>query len=350
MVHPPAWSVEEVAALRGFTVEWADGDGYLVSRRAQLFHTAALRPPRQDERVLIFPRALPARLLGQYRLGQRLLRSLFYNVVRLPSGDLFLTFAKQIALYRRGTLMPVSGLRRPFRVLRGGAAVDREGNVYFGEYHSNEEREEVRIYCLPAGTSKAEVAHTFPAGHVRHVHGVFWEARRERLWCTSGDRGRENRICVTDDGFRTLTEVGAGDESWRCVGLSFGPTELLYGTDAEFEPNNLYCLDMSTGARTCLGPVDGPVYYAIRRGNAHFFGTTAEGCPSQAINAASIWCVTGEAKPVRLVTYRKDVWPNAFMYGTLHFALGPQESPGVLCSLHGLANQDERTILIRSAG
>jgi hypothetical protein len=280
-------------------------------------------------------------------LGQRLLRRLFYNVVRLPDRSLFLTFAKQIAVFRDGRLVPVEGLRRPFRVLRGSAAVDDGGNAYFGEYDLNPDRTEICVYCLPAATSKAEVVHVFPARSIRHVHGVFYEAARRRLWCTTGDRGRECRICVSDDSFRSLAEVGAGDETWRCVGLSFGRKEAFYGTDAEFRANHLYRLDTETGHRTRIAEVDGPVYYAARRGSTHFFGTAAEGCPSQPINAASIWCVEPSREPRCLASWAKDPWPKVMMHGTLHFTLGSSDvNMPLLCYLHGLSGQDERTVAI----
>jgi hypothetical protein len=228
--------------------------------------------------------------------------------------------------------------------------VDASGNAYFGEYDLNPGRGEMCIYCLPVGSTRAEIAHVFPAQSIRHIHGVFYETGRQRLWCTTGDRGGECRICVTDDGFRTVTVVGAGNETWRCVGLSFGQNEAIYGTDAEFQPNHLYWLDTRTGDRTPITEVDGPVYYTARRGDAHFFGTTAEGCPSQAVNAASIWSVDRMGEPTRLATWRKDLWPKVFMHGTLHFALGPPDTDSpLLCYLHGLAGKDECTIVVTAS-
>jgi hypothetical protein len=323
-----------------------------LSRGPELFHVRHLEIPRGKNRLCCFPTKAVSQLISRFRLGQRLLRNLFYNVLPFGKGDLLLTFARDMALYRAGEFVHISGLQRRFRVLRGSIAIDSLGNAYFGEYLQNVERDEINIYCLPAGSSRAEVVHTFPRGAVRHVHGVFFDSRTNRLWCTTGDRAKENRILVTQDRFTTISEVGAGDESWRCVALSFGEDAVFYGTDAEFQPNHIYSLDKVTGFRHVVGPSDGPIYYTARRGSTHFFATAAEGCPSQPTNAASIWQCDDHKAPRRIATYAKDVWPNLFMHGSIHFALGPDnlgvEFP-VFAYLHGLEASDERTIMIHGA-
>src|SRR5262249_22724453 len=155
------------------------------------------------------------------RPAQRLLRFLFYNVLRIEDGAVFVTFDKQAGIHEEGRFHLLEGLVKPCRVLRGACALDRNGTVYFGEYLLNPERGPVLVYRRERGTRRVEVVHPFPAGSVRHVHGIYHDPYTGSLWCVTGDGASECRMLRTRDGFATLEEIGAGDETWRCVSLLF---------------------------------------------------------------------------------------------------------------------------------
>jgi hypothetical protein len=206
----------------------------------------------------------------------------------------------------------------------------------------------VRIYRLPGGASHLEVAYEFPAGAVRHVHGLYPEPGGRRIFCTTGDLEKECRLLVTEDGLRTLETVGTGDESWRAVSVGFLGSKIVYGTDAEFVQNRIYAVDGRSGARECLAEIDGPVYYTTRSGPNLLLAVTAEGCPSQPVNQGSLWRVTDGLEVQRVASYAKDAWPRQFMFGTFHFALGPGagRDSRAYAFLHGLAGPDGRTVAV----
>ncbi len=344
------WTVEEVASLRGYCVEWAEPGRILVSRRNELFVTANVdQTPRWLGR---FPDHWWRIIAARTRLGQRLLRFMFYNVLPLSDGSYFLTFGRQIGRLVDGRVLPIAGLRRPTRVLRSACALTATGDVYFGEYLRNTERGEIYIYRLPARTDRLEVVYTFAAGQVRHVHGVYVDPfQDQRLWCVTGDEQRECHISTTRDGFRTLDVVGGGDETWRCVSLAFTTANVYYGSDGEYISNHLYRIERSSGVRCRLSAVDGPVYYCATLGDDAYFGVTAELCPSQVGRSASVWHVGGDDAGTQVLEVKKDRWPvRYFLAGTWHFAAGFGLKDRVLVHAVALRGVDNRTFELRRTG
>lgn len=329
-----SWKVESVAELRGYTVEWAEEGNYYLSKRNVLYRSADLKAPFTKIAEIEAP--LIKRAASTFRLAQRLLRFMVTNVVPLGNGDLFVSFDKSVGVVSGGRYRRLEGLVRPCRILRGACAADASGDIYFGEYLANTERGEMRIYRYAADEGRLEVAHTFPAGSIRHIHGVYFDERTGYLYCLTGDADAECRILRSRDGFRTTETVGAGDESWRAVSVLFDADALYYGTDAEYRTNNIFRLDRATGGRRDLGEVGGTVFYSKRFGGGLFFATTAENAPSQTENVAALFCLevspsgSGERAgregefepggPEELVRFEKDFWnPTLFMFGTIHF-------------------------------
>lgn len=312
------WTVEQIPELTGYTVEWAEPGNYYLSRRNRIFHSATLMPPFTEIGRVNAP--LWTSLASKFRLGQRLLRFLVYNVIPLSNGEVFVTFDKTVGVISDGKYQTLAGLVRPCRVLRAGCAVDRDGNVFFGEYLANNERGEMRIYKYSPGSRDLKIAYTFPAGSVRHIHGLYFDEYSDSIFCLTGDDDSECRIIKSSDGFATIETVGSGDESWRAVSILFDKDSFYYGTDAEFSDNQIIRVDRSTLDRTMLGDVTGTVFYSKKIGRDLFFTTTAENAPSQKENVAALWTVDGDGQCEKLVSFEKDIWHGSlFMFGTIHF-------------------------------
>ena len=344
-----SWVVEEVPALRGLAVEWAEPGRLILSRRNMLLQTEA--PDRPQRLLGAFPAPAWKALAARSRKAQRLLRFLFYNVVVLDGrGALFVTFDKQAGVYADGRFTPVSGLDRPCRVLRGACALDVDGSVYFGEYLSNPERGRMRIYRVAAGSRHAEVVHVFAPGCIRHIHGIYRDPHTGALWCVTGDGEKECRMLRTSDGFRTIEEVGGGDETWRCVSLQFTPSHVYYASDAEFRENAIFRLDRATGERAEIGKIDGPVYYTAAVGEDRFFAVTAELCPSQKTREAGLWHADAQDRVERIAAFSKDRLPvSGFLPGTLHFPMGPGLPDELYFHTVGFTGSDGRTYRARRA-
>ncbi|MGB7923192.1 MAG: hypothetical protein WCF57_08105 [Pyrinomonadaceae bacterium] len=342
-----SWIVESVPDLKGFAVEWAAPGDFILSRRNQLFHSTSLKPPFKRIATIDAPSWKEA--ASKSRLAQRLLRFIVTNVVRLSNGDLFVTFDKTVGVVRDGKFQALAGLARPCRVLRSACAISPGGDIYFGEYLTNETRGAMRIYRYAPGADALRVAYTFPPNSIRHIHGLYFDEFTQSILCLTGDAEQESQILRSFDGFQTVEVVGRGDETWRAVSILFTEEALFYGMDAEFRANRIYKVDRKEAGRTSLCEVDGTVFYSKQLGANLFFTTTAENAPSQKENVAALWHVDEDEQCRNLISFKKDRWhPTLFMFGTIHF-------PGVNRLEHELYFQlvgvegDNQTFRVRPA-
>ncbi len=341
-----AWNIENIPHLTGYTVEWAEPGNYYLSKRDRVFHSDDLGQPLKEIARIDAP--LWQRAAGTFRLGQRLLRFMVYNIVPLANGDLFVTFGKTVGIIRNGRYFELPGLLRPCRVLRGGCAMDQNGDLYFGEYLANTDRGPIRIYRYPANGDRIEVAYTFQAGSVRHIHGLYLDKYTNSIYCLTGDAERECRIVKSSDGFASIETVGEGDESWRAVSVLFDAGHIYYGTDAEYEANQIFRFDRRTFQREKLGEVSGTVFYSKLIGADLFFTTTAENAPSQKENVAGIWTVGRDATVRNIAEFEKDIWHGGlFMFGTIHFPFENRFDDRLYFSLVGVKGDDETFCLRR---
>ena len=316
------WEIQERAELRGLQIEWLEPGRVIVSRRNRLYQAASLED--RFEPLATLPVPAWKRAVAQLRLGQRALRQLFYNVIPLDGERLFVTYDRSVGCFEGGRFRPVEGLARPCRVLRGSAAVDAAGDVYFGEYLPNVERSPIRLYRVRPDEARAECVHTFPQGGVQHVHGIYRDPLDDALWCLTGDVEGECRFLRSGNGFESFETIGAGDETWRALSPIFTDDAIYYAMDAEISKNRVFRFERATGARTELGGIDGPVYYTVHRDEDYFFAVTAELCPSQEGRNATLWHYRPgpDAELAPMLRIEKDRWPIQLLPGTLHFPSG----------------------------
>jgi hypothetical protein len=341
------WELSDFLDLKGFAIEWLSPSVTLLSRRNRLYRAASVHDI--TEPFGSFPAPLWRRLVAQGRLGQRLLRFMYFNVLPLEDGSVFVTFDRQVGIISDGVCYPLAGLHRPCRVLRSGCAKDRDGSLVFGEYLLNPERGPVRIYRYVPGSLNLEVIYEFEAGSIRHVHGVHFDPYTQSLWLVSGDLPGECRMMRTSDQFQTFDVVGGGNESWRCLSPLFTEKFIYYATDSEFQQNYIYRLDRSSGHRHMIAKINGPAYYSTRMGEDMFFATTAEFCPSQQGRSAVIWHVRDNAICRPIATFEKDPFSvKFFMAGLIHFPNGPGIDEGLYFNGVALSGADNRTLVLRS--
>lgn len=334
------WSVENIPELRGYAVEWAEPNNFYLSRRNRLFHSETLKPPFKSIAAVDAPAWKS--VASRFRLAQRVLRFMFTNVVLLSNGDLFVTFDKSVGVIRGGKFAALKNLTRPCRVLRFGCAVDKNGDIFFGEYIANSERGAMRIYKYAPGDDALEIAYTFAPDSIRHIHGIYFDNFTDSLVCLTGDDDKECRVLRSFDGFKTIETVGEGDETWRAVSILFDENYFYYGMDAEYRANNIYKISRENSTRKSLGEVGGTVFYSKKIGADLFFTTTAENAPSQTENAAALWRIDAEDNLTQVVSFKKDRWhPSLFMFGTIHFPYANCFDDRLYFQLVGVAGDNE---------
>lgn len=160
--------------------------------------------------------------------------------------------------------------------LKSGIAVhEKTGNFYFGEYINGKKRN-IRICRVSNRGKNVDIVYDFPKNSMQHIHGIFYDRFRNRLWITSGDRDHECVIHYTDNEFETLKELGGGDQSWRAVSVIPTENHLVWGSDAGKDApvdaiNKVYTYDLKTGQRSEVAVIGNPAYHSARSSSGKIY-------------------------------------------------------------------------------
>ena len=281
------------------------------------------------QRLARIPRPFLRRLLATTRLGRRLARETFYNIIPLRDGSLFYTYANEIGFIDpNGGVRQIGGRTRAHRVLRGGVCILPDDSIVFGEYFDNPERAPVRLYRVRPGEMAVREVYRFPSGTVRHVHSVRWDPISRRAIVSTGDLESECHIFAFDPNFTDFQTLGEGSENWRTISPQFGIEAIYFGTDAQFSQNCLLRYDRASGKLTELAQVNGPVFYSAPLPGGWIFATTAELCLSQTSPEAILYYIDAANETVSIVaSFTKDrLSTRYFQFGILNLPInsGPQ--------------------------
>ncbi len=295
------------------------GDDYLLASRGYKVMKKLL-PDGKWRPVAAIPE-FTNRLLAHFRLIARLLRLEIYFMKTLSNGTL-------LAIARKGIFKLNPGENRftkCFDITRGtrpmNFAEDEAGNVYFGEYFHNAERDKVHIFQSSDNGDSWQIAYTFAQGSIRHIHGIHFDTFTRRLWVTTGDLENECIIGFTEDKFTSFTEVFRGGQEFRTCKLLFTEKEIFYGTDSELEQNRLKVFNRETLEIRNLAEVQGSVINATQIKYLLFFNTTVEPSVVNTDQHSYIWMVDAASGQVKEIQkFSKDKLDHRyFQFGQCYF-------------------------------
>lgn len=209
------------------------------------------------------------------------------------------------------------------RLLTNGATKDIEGNIYFGEYFSNKERNEVRIFKSEDGGIHWNPVYTFAKGSIRHIHAVQFDSHKNMLWVATGDNKEEAKIAYSKDKGKGFTFIGEGSPKWKAVSLVFTKNYVYWGTDNPRGDNYIYRWNRKNKLVEEIAYIRGPIYSSKRVGDYLLFSTGVEKEKDYKNKYARIYCVDKKLNCHELYRLRKDIWkPVLFGYGLLEFVSG----------------------------
>jgi hypothetical protein len=189
------------------------------------------------------------------------------------------------------------------------------GNIYWGEYFDNRERAEVHIYVSTDRGRTWQIAYTFSAGSIRHVHNIVYDRWGDCLWILTGDEGAECKVLRASCDLRSVEEVLAGNQQARAVAAIPTQKGLYLSTDTPFEQNHIQWLDRAGNVEQ-VGDLASSSIYGCRVGEAMFFSTMIE--PS-AVNIGREVHLAGSCDGTNwqvLARWKKDRLPmRYFQYG-----------------------------------
>jgi len=193
------------------------------------------------------------------------------------------------------------------------------GRIYWGEYFDNREREEVHIYVSTDRGRTWQIAYTFPAGSIRHVHNIVYDRWGDCLWILTGDEGAECKVlrasCDLLSVERSVEVVLAGNQQARAVAAIPTQEGLYLSTDTPSERNHVYRMDR-TGNVEQVADLASSSIFGCEVGEAMFFSTMIE---PGAVNTSREVHLAGSRDGTNwqvLTRWKKDNLPmRYFQYG-----------------------------------
>lgn len=297
-----AWDRNLLYACRGYQLVRLDARN-LQSETAEWSPVAHFRP--------LWWRNLTSRTA----LISRLVRDGFHALTVLDDETMVAAVPGAIVVKTRASNL----FRTTHKILRGTRPLHittvPAGRIYWGEYFDNRDRSEVHIYASADCGQSWHVAHTFPAGSIRHVHNIVHDRYADCLWILTGDEGSECKILRADLNLRNIETVLSGNQQARAVAAIPAEDALYLSTDTPFEQNHILCLDRS-GRVDIIADLPASSIFGCRTDNAFFFSTMVE--PSPANKTQEVHLVGSLDKTTwrTLTRWNKDTFPmRFFQYG-----------------------------------
>ena len=214
-------------------------------------------------------------LTSRSRLTSRLVRDGFHALAVLPDGTMVGAVPGAIVTCAAGS----NEFHIRHKMLRGTRPLHitatPSGTIYWGEYFDNCDRAEVHIYASADRGSTWHVAHTFPAGAIRHVHNIVYDRWGDCLWILTGDEGAECKVLRASCDLRSIESVLSGNQQARAVAAVLTPDYLYLSTDTPYERNHVYRLDRA-GRLDQVRDLNSSSIYGCRVGQSLFFTTMVE--------------------------------------------------------------------------
>ncbi len=158
-----------------------------------------------------------------------------------------------------------------------GIAVDKNDDVYFGEYNCGQRPHPIRVIKGSRDGTMWSIFYEFPSGEIFHIHSIKYDSFRDILWMASGDRDEESKLMYIDKGRKEVKVLGSGDQGWRIVSLITTKNLLYWCSDNDRTGSNIYRYNFANNEREELAFVGKPSYYSTQlRDGTLAFSTTFE--------------------------------------------------------------------------
>ena len=326
--------------------------------RPLLFHDGQLYCARFD-RILTTPDLgltfrdvcrleLPpiSRLLGWSPLAQRIVRSAVYRMRVLADGSGVFVFRGGIYVRRPGKAVAQLSFRPPRGSRPVSLAVGEDNQIVFGEYFCNAKRAEVNIYGSVDSGMTWRIVHSFPAGSIRHVHGISYDRWLDGYWICTGDVENENQLLFATPDFSHVEIRRQGGQQNRFYYLQVLENEIITATDTPHEQNHILAIDKSSGQADIVGRIENTNFYGCRVGEETVLSTNVEPSEINDTTSCHLWLGSAEHQFSRIASMEVDAWERVsqsplvrsglFQYPRIFFPEGENTSDRLVCQPIGL--------------
>jgi hypothetical protein len=278
-------------------------------------------------------------------LAQRILRMMIYRLRVLANGNIVFTFKGGIY-----TLRPAQKhAELTFKIIRGSRPVSLaykpNGLLVFGEYFSNQDRNQVFIFGSKDFGMTWQKVYTFESGTIRHIHGISYDQWEDCFWILTGDYDHENRLIRASADFSDLRTVLQGGQKNRFYSVLVERDYLVTATDTPLEDNQIVVIQKKGYSCWRNKGLENSSFYSCKAGKHFFISTNAEPSQINDTKHSHVWVGTSSLHNwKRILSFPVDflskttVLPGVpkglFQFPRIFFPDGQNDSDILVC--HGI--------------
>lgn len=239
------------------------------------------------------------------------------------------------------TITQLAAMRSGYSILN---FCEHDGCLYWGDYGTNSNHEEINIYRLDKNLHR-DIVYRFAPNSIRHIHNII--SVDNGFIVMAGDNEPQAGIYHANADWTEVIPWKIGQQKYRAVvGFPY-KGGLLYATDS-VETDNYIRLISANGEEKILTAINGSCIYGTEIKDYYLFSTTVEPHEGRGIKNlfsnklgdgikskdVHIIAVNKYDLSVRVVKeYKKDIWPmKLFQYGAIIFPKGQEDNiKGVWC-------------------
>jgi hypothetical protein len=214
-------------------------------------------------------------------------------------------------------------------------------DLYIGEYFSNKERTNVKIFKLNSEYKTWETTFEFKPGQIRHIHSLQRDPYSGRLWICVGDEDNESMIGWSDDNYRNITPLGYGSQIWRTCQLVFTEDAIFWGTDTGSRNlAGIYRWDKESNELKKIYETPGAIFFSVKLNNGTMvMSTDREGFPNEEDDKTRLYLIDKNDKIVAITcgSWKYKTHGFRFNFAKLRF----QRSNGDKSLVVSVLNQKE---------
>jgi hypothetical protein len=262
----------------------------------------------------------------------------------------------QITAFASGLLWFSSGMDQKFEkimkmshfglnigrgIMSTGLLQANNKELYFGEYFSNQQRTNVRVFNFNNEDGTLETLYEFKPGEIRHIHALQRDPFTNRLWICVGDEDNESMIGWSDDDYEHITPIGYGSQIWRACQLVFTDNAIFWGTDTGSEEQaGIYRWDRESKELKKVQETQGAIFFSLRLGNGTIvMSTDREGFPNEEDDITRLFLLDINSRIITIpcATWKYKRHGFRFNFAKLRF----QRSSGANSLVISVLNQKE---------
>jgi hypothetical protein len=220
--------------------------------------------------------------------------------------------------------------------------------IYFGEYFSNNENKEVRIFCSDNGTDWNTV-YKFNPGEIRHIHSLQYDEYRKGIWVMTGDSNSESGIWFTSDDFKSLKKVVDQGQRGRAVNIIILQDSIIIPMDSPDEKNYILEYNFKNNQINELCSVENSVFHICKIDQIYLMSTVPEPSYVNDIDNVYIYASLDCRNWQVISVFKKDIIPGYLQkytrYPEVEFCEGTNSSKYIIGYGRSIKNYSNCMIL-----